>query len=404
MKINKLSRSNFISQIFFNFHTTGVFSNFTFGEFNQLFRGMKINWKKVLGSLTAIEISDDIVISVLDIEQFIRKIRWLESFDDARFLNNIYANFFYKFRTLVSYHSVISEQSCGNETSIKVATRRDQCLDIIQSDLTFVLPPIISRLTGSKQRELVQKTLDRVVKQLKTNIMKNTKQSFYNRREIVRQIDSFVENKYFGVNLPNVWPNEKLQDFLQNINNESLLIEIRENSTSAFLKNHNELSDNYLALTESLMFMSYPYIHYDLPRYWNDAHLVPLILWKLKEIIAEFSGSAKTWQNDDSINEAFEFYEIWDNEQNEVDESLPGLHHLNNKQMFWLSLTHQRCLKSENVAGNDYIGSEKQILRTFGCQFEPKYLNRFGLFSPPAYAKISFLNEKYFTDLNMQIY
>lgn len=366
---------------------------------------MKINWKSILGSLTAVEISDDTIISVLDIEQFIKKIRWLELFDDARFLNNIYANFFYKFRTLVSYHSVTSDQSCGNETNRKVETRRDQCLDIIQKDLTFVLPSIINRLTGPKMRVLVQTTLDRVVKQLKANIMKNTKQSFYNRRENVRQIDSFIEKKYFGINLPNnVKPNEKLQEFLQNINEASLLIEIRENSTSAFLKDHNDLSDKHLPLTDSLMFMSYPYIHYDLPRYWNDAHLVPMILWKLKETIAAFSGSAKTWENDNSINEAFESYQIWDNEQNEIDESLPGLHYFNNKQMFWLALTHQRCLKSENVNGNDYVGSEKEMMQTFGCRFEPKYLNRFGDYNPAAYAKISFMNEKYFTDLNMQIY
>lgn len=247
-----------------NLSTTGVFSNFTFGEFNELFRGMRVNWRKVLGSLTAIEIRDDYIISVLDVELFMGKIRWLEAMDDARFLNNIYASFFYKYRTLLSYHSVVAESSCGNETSSKIVTRRDQCLDIIKNDLTFVLPSIIARLTDFNTRELVQNTLGRVVNKLKAKITKNARLSFYNRRELERQIDAFVEKNHFGILLPNILPDEKLNDFLDNINEKSLLIEITENSTSSLLKSHN--NDAHRTLIDSLTFMSYPYIHSDLPR------------------------------------------------------------------------------------------------------------------------------------------
>lgn len=354
--------------------------------------------------MTAIDnISDDFIISVLDIDQLIRKIRWLEAFDDARFLNNIYASFFYKYRTLLSYHSVVADNSCGNETSSKIVTRRDQCLDIIEKDLTFVLPSIVSRLTDFNTRELVQNTLGRVANKLKNRIQKNTRLSFYNRRELVRQIDSFVEKHHFGILVPNVSPDDKLSDFLQNINGDSLLIEITDNSTSNVLKSRN---DAHRPLIDSLTFMSYPYVHSDLPRYWNDAHLVPLILWRLKQVVADFlsDGRTPTWENDNSINEAFEDYEVWDNEQNEVDEALPGLQHLSNKQMFWLAMTHQRCLKSDDLRVKDYAGSDKEMLRTFGCKFEPKFLNRFGVLSPPDFARVSFMNEKYFQELHLKIW
>lgn len=363
---------------------------------------MRVNWRKVLGSLTAIEIRDDYIISVLDVELLMRKIRWLEAMDDARFLNNIYASFFYKYRTLLSYHSVVAESSCGNETSSKIVTRRDQCLDIIKNDLTFVLPSIIARLTDFNTRELVQNTLGRVVNKLKAKITKNTRLSFYNRREILRQIDAFVEKNHFGILLPNLSPDEKLNDFLDNINENSLLIEITENSTSSLLKSHN--NDAHRTLIDSLTFMSYPYIHSDLPRYWNDALLVPLILWRLKQVVTDFlsDGKARTWENDNSINEAFEDYEVWDNEQGEVDDALPGLQHMSNKQMFWLAMTHQRCFKDDSLSSRDYAGSEQEMLRTFGCKFEPKYLNRFGAMSPPEFAKRSFISEKYFENLNLK--
>lgn len=137
--------------------------------------------------------------------------------------------------------------------------------------------------------------------------------------------------------------------------------------------------------------MSYPYIEDNLPRYWNDAHLLPLILKEFHYLIAELLKKPINDENiiERSVNGAFESYETWNNEQNEIEGALAGLDNFNNKQMFWIAFTHKKCSKLKTFhLGNyyvgyyDYVGSANEMFRTFGCRFEPTYLDNDRLFRP----------------------
>lgn len=152
---------------------------------------------------------------------------WLDTFDDARFLNNIYAYYFYQYKSIVQFHVPLLDYQCGIKTRRNMQ-RRDQCIDVLQTDMSFVLPSIINHLTEPKMRVLVQNTLNRVVNYLK-NPTESSEPSNIT-EEFINAVDYIIRNYYLGILVPKLKPNEKLHQFLQNIDDDTLLSGIIEKS------------------------------------------------------------------------------------------------------------------------------------------------------------------------------
>lgn len=106
-----------------------------------------------------------------------------------------------------------------------------------------------------------------------------------------------------------------------------------------------------------------------------------------------------------SYDEAFKMYASWD-DKNHSDQQLPGLK-FNNKQMFWISLTHFKCYKKKQhgniVDFSDfeipYTGSQDDMEKVFGCKTYPGFQSVLINDSP----NFEFLNIKEFTNVGLSI-
>lgn len=132
------------------------------------------------------------------------------------------------------------------------------------------------------------------------------------------------------------------------------------------------------------------------PKYFNDAHLAVTIFKSYQSLFNELKKL-------NAYDEIFKSYEKYD--QNK-DEHLPGLI-FNNKQMYWITLTHLRCYKKKKSANikdvsgfeSPYNESRVAMQRTFGCDIFPGFENFF-LNDEPF---LEFINEKTLDDLGMKI-
>lgn len=263
------------------------------------------------------------------------------------------------------------------------------------------MPAITGKLIDEETKKLVLITFDRVVLQMK-NYFDKLNMSGTQKSAMKEKIDDYLDTNYLTALLPQLEPNDELKIFLRSFNkSDSITKFVMEGEK--FKENHLQINGDPETLKKyryALKYISYPYLQPDRPRYMNDAHLAVTITKSLKQYKFE------PFNEINEYNFVYESYAVWDNEV-QIDQPLPGLK-FDNKQMFWISLTHMRCFKRKEIAEmadeqftkDPYVGSVDEMKQVFGCETHPGFIIYLLYMDEP---KFEFLDEKSFADWGLKV-
>lgn len=336
-----------------------------------------------------------------DLEKLIHNVRWLNTYDDETFLNFYYARLIKDYRSLFQFQSVADDFDAFLHSRTRNYQRHEQCIDLLENYFPYTMPAIISELIDEETKKLVQVTFDRVVMQMK-NYFDKLNISDTQKIAMKVKIDDYLEKNYLTALLPQLEPNDELKMFLESFNENDTIIKLVMHGEK-FKESHLRISGSQETLKKyryALKYISYPYLHPDRPRYMIDAHLAVTIAKSLKQY---------KFEPFNEINEygfVYESYAAWDDEM-QIDQPLPGLK-FDNKQMFWISLTHMRCFKRKEIAEmadeqftkDPYVGSVDEMKQVFGCETHPGFIIYLLYMDEP---KFEFLDEKSFADWGLKV-